>query len=262
MSTSNSKHHGKFVWYDLMTDDMKASETFYRDVIGWEAKDAGVPGRSYTLLSKGPAMIGGLMPIPPEARAMNDGPRWTGYIAVDDVDVYAERVKAAGGTVHRPAEDIPGVGRFAVVSDPHKAVFILFKGIGEPPPGQEASPGAPGHIGWHELQAGDLESAFAFYSGLFGWTKADAVEMGPMGTYQMFAVGGVPIGGMMTKTKDTPSPFWLYYFNVEAIDDAVARAEKGGAKLGNGPMQVPGGHWIANLVDPQGAKFALVAGKR
>jgi uncharacterized protein len=222
--------------------------------------DVGAPGRPYALFSKGAAMVAGLMPITAEVRQMGGKPRWTGYVAVEDVDIYAERVKEAGGTVHRAAEDIPGIGRFAVVSDPHKAIFILFKGTTEAPP--TPAPGTPGHIGWHELQAGDLESAFVFYSGLFGWTKADAIDMGPAGVYQLFATGGAPVGGMMRKATDTPSPFWLYYFNVEAIDAAIARAQKGGAKLTNGPHQVPGGSWIASFDDPQGAKFALVASKR
>ena len=101
-----STTQGKFVWYDLMTSDSKAAESFYRSVIGWDAKDSGMADRSYTLFSAGPMMVGGMMPIPEEARAMGARPAWNGYVLVDDVDVYAERVKAAGG------EDIPGVGRF------------------------------------------------------------------------------------------------------------------------------------------------------
>ncbi len=116
-----SKNHGKFVWYDLMTSDIKAAESFYRSVIGWNAKDSGKTDRSYTLFSAGPAIVGGLMPIPEEARAMGTRPCWTGYIGVDDVDAYAARVKAAGGAIHRAPEDIPGVGRFAVAADPHGA---------------------------------------------------------------------------------------------------------------------------------------------
>ena len=124
------------------------------------------------------------------------------------------------------------------------------------------APGTPGHIGWHELHAGNGESAFAFYAGLFGWTKAEAMDMGPMGIYQIFATGGAPIGGMMTKTPDTPAPFWLYYFNVEAIDAAIARVTAAGGRIALDPHQVPGGSWIAQCIDPQGAMFAMVGGKR
>jgi len=58
----------KFVWYDVMTTDTKASETFYKHVIGWEAKDSGMSSQCYTLLLVGPTMVGGLMPIPEDAR--------------------------------------------------------------------------------------------------------------------------------------------------------------------------------------------------
>ena len=105
-------------------------------------------------------------------------------------------------------------------------------------------------------------SAFAFYSGLFSWTKSDAIDMGPMGTYQIFNIDDVQAGGMMTKTPQTPRPFWLYYINVEAIDAAAARATKAGGKICNGPLEVPGGQWIVQCLDPQGAMFAMVAPQR
>ncbi|MGH6835015.1 MAG: VOC family protein [Methylocella sp.] len=251
---------GKFVWYDLMTSDTKAAESFYRSVIGWDAKDSGMTDRSYTLLSVGPTMVGGLMPIPEDARASGARPVWNGYIAVDAVDAYAARIKAAGGAVHRPPEDIPGVGRFSVVADPHAAVFILFKGNSDEEP-VPAAPGTPGHIGWHELHAGDGQSAFAFYAGLFGWTKAEAIDMGAMGVYQLFATGGAPVGGMMTKMPQTPAPFWLYYFNVDAVEAAMARVKDSGGQVIHGPTEVPGPMWIAHCLDPQGAIFAMVGPK-
>jgi uncharacterized protein len=251
----------KFVWYDAMTSDCKAAESFYSNVIGWKAEDSGMPDRSYTILSVGPTMVGGLMPFTEEARASGARPCWTGYIGVDDVDDYTARVQAAGGSVHRQPEDIPDVGRFAVVADPYGAVFILFKSNSDQQPEPVAS-GTPGHIGWHELYAGDGESAFAFYSGLFGWTKAEAIDMGEMGIYQTFAAGDEAIGGMMTKMPDTPMPFWLYYFNVDALDAAVERVTKNGGQVLMGPHQVPGDLWIAQCTDPQGAMFALLSAKR
>lgn len=254
MDTTN----GMFVWYDAMTTDIDAASAFYGHVLGWEMKDT---GRNYILASVGAAstcrsMVAGLMPIPPEARDHGAGPRWTGYIAVADVDAFAKKVKAEGGAVCLPAEDIAGVGRFAVVADPHGAVFIIFKSKEElPPPGLDKI----GHIGWHELHAGDLETDFAFYSKLFGWTKADAVDMGSMGKYQLFDVHGKMIGGMMTKAAELPSPCWLYYFNVESVRAAVERVKKGGGTIRHGPNQVPGDAWIVQCEDPQGAMFALTS---
>jgi len=261
MSANQTKHQAKFVWYDLMTSDLKAAESFYKNVVGWNMQDSGMGDPSYTILSAGPTAVGGLMPIPDEARAMGVPPCWSGYIAVSDVDAYAARVTAAGGSIRRPPEDIPGVGRFAVAADPHGAAFILFKGNSDAEPAPVAA-GTPGHIGWHELHAGNGASAFTFYADLFGWTKDEAIDMGPMGVYQTFASGGPAIGGMMTKTDDMPAPCWLYYVNVDGIDAAVARIGQNGGKVIMGPHQVPGGSWIVQGFDPQGAMFALVSQQR
>jgi predicted enzyme related to lactoylglutathione lyase len=256
-----SSLHGTFIWYDLMTTDPKAAEAFYRGVLGWRAQDSGVPDRSYTILSVGETNIGGLMALRPDACAAGARPGWTGYVAVDDVDAYAARVKQAGGAIHHGPEDIPGVARFAVVADPHGARLNIIKGFSDAKP-QPPAPGTPGHVGWRELHAGDGPSAFAFYSGLFGWTKDEAMDMGPMGIYQLFAIGGVPSGGMMTKTKEMPAPTWLYYVNVDDIDAAAARVKDGGGEILHGPLEVPGGSWIVQCGDPQGAMFALLGPRR
>jgi len=254
---------GSFIWYDVMTSDPKAAASFYSDVIGWNAQEHAMPdNRFYTVFSKGPAMVAGLMAIPEELRAQGARPCWSGYVAVDDVDGDAARVKAAGGAIQREPEDIPDVGRFAVASDPGGAVFLLFK-----PNNQEASkPVAPmtlGHIGWHELHAGDLDREFAFYSRLFGWTKDRAVDMGPGGTYQTFSTGGAPCGGMMKGcVGGMPGPCWNYYLVVDSVAAAAQRATDRGGQVLQGPLEVPGGAWIVQARDPQGAAFAMISGKR
>jgi len=252
-----------FVWYELMTSDATAAEAFYRSVIGWKTADAGMPGMKYTLLSAGETAIAGLMDLPAEACAAGARPGWLGYVAVDDVDARLDRLLQAGGAVHQPAQDIPGVGRFATVADPQGAAFCLFKGSSDEQAPQPAE-GTPGTMGWHELYAGDLASAWPFYASLFGWTQDEAIDMGKMGVYQMFAVGtGSPaIGGMMTCPPELPMPCWLYYVNVEAIDAAAARATAAGGQVVSGPMEVPGGSWIVQCLDPQGAMFAMVSPKR
>jgi len=251
-------YHGQFVWYELMTTDLPAAEAFYRSVLGWTVQDAGMPGMAYSIAATATGPIGGLMALADTTAGADARPAWVGYVAVDDVDASARHITEAGGALHRPAEDIPGVGRFAVVADPQGAVFNLFKGApGDVPP--LPAPGTPGHVGWHELMAADGPSAFDFYAAQFGWHKTDAVDMGPMGLYQLWAASGNTVGGMMTKPAELPVACWQYYFNTEAIDAAVARVTAGGGQVLMGPQQVPGGSWITNCLDPQGAAFSLVA---
>jgi hypothetical protein len=249
-----SKFEGRFVWYELITTDPEAAKAFYGAVVGWRMQDQPMPGMTYTLLHAGDAQVAGLMAIPPEAKAMGAPPNWTGYVATADVDAKAKQGTDLGGKVLREPSDIPGVGRFAIVADPHGAVVALFRGDGDGP--MDPAPGSPGHVGWHELYAGDLETDFAFYSTMFGWQKRQAMDMGPMGTYQLFGVGDVEMGGMMTKPDPMPTPAWLYYFNVGDIDEAAERVKSSGGQVQNGPMEVPGG-WIVQAQDPQGAMFAL-----
>ena len=98
---------------------------------------------------------------------------------------------------------------------------------------------------------------------LFGWAKDITMDMGALGVYQLFRTGGAEAaGGIMTRMPGMPQSFWLYYVNVDAIDAAVARITGAGGQVINGPMEVPGGNWIVNAVDPQGAAFALVAPRR
>ena len=249
--------HGKFVWYELMTSDPAAAVNFYSSVFDWGARDAGVPNMSYTLMSAGKSDVGGVMETPESARAMGARPIWIGYVAVDDVDHSAAELKKAGGTIYKGPDDIPGVGRFAIVADPHHATIALFKGAGEMPSDLPPA-GTLGHIGWHELYAGDREADFAFYSKLFGWTKSDALDMGPMGTYQIFAESGVAIGGMMTKPEAMPVASWTYYVNVANVDATLDKTKAAGGEVLNGPHEVPGGSWIVQCRDPQGAAFNFV----
>lgn len=247
----------KFIWYELMTSDTAAAQKFYGEVVGWGAQDAG-GGMDYTLFTTAGQPVTGMMAIPAEMCGQAE-PGWTGYIAVEDVDAMAERIEAEGGRIARAPEDIPGVGRFAVVADPHGAFFCIMRGIGEAPP---APPhGTPGHAGWRELHAGDREQAGAFYVKLFGWSLTEKVDMGEMGFYQVFMTDATQGGGMMTKMPESPQPFWLYYFNVGDIDAAAARIRAAGGRVINGPMEVPGGDWIVQAFDPQGAMFAVVGRK-
>lgn len=251
----------QFFWYELLTSDPAAAAEFYGSVIGWE----GQPMGDYTVFNIDGGGVAGVMRMPPETGMP---PVWMGYIQIEDVDAATDRVKEAGGRIHRAPQEIPGVGRFSMVADPQGAVFHLMKPM--PPEGMERDPrpGAPGFhptaIGrsaWSELHTSDWQQAWDFYAGQFGWTKAAPFEMGPMGTYQIFEANGQPIGGMFNSPR-MPRPVWLYYFNVPSIDAAAEAVRAGGGTIANGPDQVPGGTWTLQAIDPQGAMFGLTAANR
>ncbi|RCS23256.1 VOC family protein [Phyllobacterium salinisoli] len=248
-----------FIWYELMTSDLAGAEAFYKEVIGWNAENW--PGEMpYTIVKAGETGVAGLMTIPEEAKAMGARPMWLAYIHAEDVDAATESLRKAGGKVYREPADIPEVGRFSVVADPQGAMFMLMAPSMEgPPPLPESTPGT---VGWNELYAGDGPSAFDFYSSQFGWTKDQAMDMGPMGVYQLFAIDGQMRGAVMTKPENVPVPMWQFYFNVDGLDAALDRVKENRGKVVMDPMEVPGGSWVAGCVDPQGALFSLVSPKR
>lgn len=250
----------RFIWYELLSSDADAAEAFYSDVVGWNIHDSGMPSGHYRVLHAGSTRVGGLMTLPADAAAAGMKPGWLGYLYVPDVDRTIGEVKAAGGMPLMPGTDIPDVGRFAMLADPQGALFYIMTpaGTGE---STAFSPGTVGHIGWNELHAADREAALAFYSAQFGWGKSGEHDMGPMGKYLLFEAVGVEAGGMMTKHTPAP-PHWLFYFNVDDVTAAAARVSGASGAVLNGPHQVPGGQWIIQCQDPQGAVFALVSGTK
>ncbi len=245
----------KFVWYELMTSDASAAEKFYCDVVGWNARDSGMTQFKYTLLCVGEAPVAGVMQFPPQPAPGQGGPGWLGYVYVEDVDAKVMEATGLGAKVLHAPSDIPDVGRFSVLADPQGAVFALFKpnGAARPP-----APMTPGTIGWHELHAADAEKAFAFYGALLGWQRNQGLDMGPLGIYQIFGDESAPMGfGGMFNDPEGP-PHWLFYFAVADIDAATARVTAGGGTILHGPREVPGGAWVIQGRDPQGAVFALV----
>jgi len=253
-----SNDHGRFIWYELMTSDVEAAKRFYGEIVGWSTQAMG----EYTMFIGSAGPMGGVMQLADEHKAHGVPPNWTAYVYVDDCDAAAEKAKALGGQVLNPPSDIPEVGRFAVIADPHGAVTAIMKPI--PPSGSrpEAPRGTLGHGSWHELMAGEVDADFQFYKDLFGWTETGRHEMGPMGVYHLYGNSDGQVGGMMTKPAQLPVACWTYYFESDDVDAAAERVTKAGGAITNGPMDVPDGSRIVQATDPQGVVFALVKTKR
>ncbi|MBU3030801.1 VOC family protein [Paracoccus marinaquae] len=252
--------HGSPCWYELTSAPgrLRAAEDFYARVLGWRVEDAGMEGFDYRLAVSDGDMVAGMMEMPEDVADMP--PFWLLYVAVEDADDAVARIEAAGGSVHRAVQVIPGTGRFAILADPQGAAI----GILEPEPmedeetqGNAFDQGKEGHGNWHELMSPDPEAGFAFYARIFGWQKSDAIDMGEMGLYQLFSHDGADIGGMQG-LGNAPCPCWLVYFGVNGVTEALARITGNGGNIIHGPQEVPGGAFIAIAQDPQGAAFAVV----
>jgi predicted enzyme related to lactoylglutathione lyase len=255
-----SKLQGAWIWYELNTTDPTGAKAFYEAVVGWTITLGTEPPMNYGFIANADGgSTGGLLPLTPEMTAEGARPAWLGYIGVDDVDATVEALTAAGGKLLMPPADIPMAGRIALVTDCCGAPFYLMtpnmpEGAG---PSTCFSPSLPGRCAWNELHADNQQSALVFYTGLFGWSLPEPMDMGPMGKYQFIAHEDVVVGAIM----QSPPPHWAHYFRVPDIDAAVAAITAQGGQVLNGPHPVPTGDWVVTGTDPQGAEFALVGAR-
>jgi predicted enzyme related to lactoylglutathione lyase len=259
MTTATSTLLGRPVWYELMTTDAAAAEAFYKNVIGWTSAPFEESPNPYTVFSRsGNVQVAGLLARP---QGMNMPPFWSMYVAVPKLEEGVAHIKKLGGSELSPVIEVPTVGRLQMMKDPQGAVFYIIQ-----PGSSEGRPETAPEIGeasWHELMTTDAPAAMKFYSEVFGWQPSETMDMGAMGKYHMFNRPHGMIGGMMNKGPEMANvpPHWAIYFRVPDINAAVARIKANGGQILNGPMEVPGGDWVVNAMDPQGVAFALHAKK-
>ena len=259
MAVATSTLLGRPLWYELMTTDMKAAEAFYKKVVGWDAAPFAGSPQPYTIFNRsGQIPVGGVMTRP---EGMNAPPFWAMYVGVPKLEDAVAHIKRLGGDAVSPVIEVPTIGRMQMMKDPQGALFYIY----EPASAEQLPEAAPevGEASWHELMTTDAVAAMKFYSDVFGWKPSETMDMGPMGKYHMFNRPHGMIGGMMNKPPEMAQvpPNWQIYFRVPDINAAVDRIKANGGQILNGPMEVPGGDWVVNAMDPQGAAFSLHARK-
>jgi predicted enzyme related to lactoylglutathione lyase len=245
---------GRFIWHGLMTHDTGAAANYYGKVAGWTSKPwEQDPNYLFLMGSKGP--VGGIMKLPPEVPA-GTRPHWMIYIGSPGVDETVAAAQRLGAKLNKPATDIAGIGRYAVLTDPQGAAFVVTMPTGETQVNDSMTP--IGDFSWHELATTDYQAAFNFYRQLFGWEELQRLDMGPNGIYLIFGWGGKQRGGIYNKTANMLGPpHWLPYAHVASADAAAERARAAGGRVVHGPTDVPGGDRIAQILDPHGAAFAV-----
>jgi predicted enzyme related to lactoylglutathione lyase len=251
MGERESHEPGTFSWTDLSTPDAEASKAFYGGLFGWEFEDNPIPDGGVYVMARLDARAAAAMFETSERH-----PAWASYVTVGDADATTERARELGASVLAGPFDVMEAGRMSTIQDPVGAVFCVW----EP----RASIGArvvngPGALALNQLNTTDTEASKRFYTELFGWRFED-VQGGPA-PYSAIQRGDRTNGGMMEMPPGQAAPpHWLVYFGTDDIDVDAERIASSGGRVVVEPMDVPGGQILA-AQDPQGATFALVAGR-
>ena len=116
--------HNALCHFELMTADPEKCQAFYGAVFDWQFDGASMPG--YTLVNTGLEPTGAVFPKPPDA----PGVCMNVYFRVEDLDATLEKALEHGGKRLIPKTEIPGVGHFAMFTDPEGIAI----GIMQPTP--------------------------------------------------------------------------------------------------------------------------------
>jgi predicted enzyme related to lactoylglutathione lyase len=239
---------GRFVWHELMTPDTARAQAFYTRVLGWKTQPW-EQDPSYTMFVAASGPLGG-------TAESSEQSHWLTYVRTDDIEATVEKARELGANVSKEVTEMPNGSRYAVLTDPHGAEFGVYSSTSDP--GPESAP-KRGEYSWHELATTDYRAAFDFYSALFDWEPAGEHDMGgALGTYFMFGRGGAPLGGIFNRTAEMPGgSAWVGYVRVKDVQQTVKKVSSAGGTVLLPPMEVPGGDWVAQFLDPQGAVFAV-----
>lgn len=255
MGTRERYEHGVFSWVDVMAHDMRRASEFYGTLFGWKVVDQDTHGGPpYAMLELDGKAVAGLGECSEEMKQAGVPAAWNTYVTVDDADAAAAKVEEAGGKLDMPVMDVFDVGRMTFLRDPEGTRIAIWQARRHA--GCEVV-NEPNAFCWSELNTRDPAQAKRFYGALFGWEYAPMDF--PGSGYDLVKVGGRPVGGILTMTKewgDMPSS-WTVYFNVGDIGAAVKRVEAGGGRVLKPVFDTPVGP-VAVIADPDGACFSLV----
>jgi hypothetical protein len=247
---------GRFVWHDLMTTDVARARAYYSELLGWTYDEVEVQGYGkYPMIRASGQNWGGIVAVD-EGKAIPS--HWISYCTVSDVDAAVAKATGLGGRVYVDGEDIPEVGRFAVISDGQGATIAPYRPL--KPAGEGVQGGAwEGTFCWHELLANDPAAEAAFFAEIFQW---DAVEQQfEGGPYTLFKRKdtGKDAGGMLPKPPGSEGPSsWLPYVAVPDAGGTARRVRELGGKIWVEPMDVAGIGRFLVTGDPTGAMIAFL----
>jgi len=253
LSTVRGSPHlpGKFVWADLVTDDVLAAQKFYTELFGWKFYDYG----GYLIGMNDDRPLCGMFhrPRPADQSAK---PRWLGFISVSKVERAKEAVIKAGGRVLAPPQKMPKRGEQAVFADPEGSLFGVVKSSSGDP---EDFLAAPGDWIWIQLLSRDARKAAEFYRSVAGYEIVSNTQSNRMSDYVLTSKGYARATVRTIQSDDEKvRPIWLPFVRVRNISDSVAKANQLGGKVLIEPKPELFDGKVALIADPTGASIGIM----
>ena len=251
-SPTETYHVGKFVWFDLLTNDVPGTKRFYGELFGWEFTGQPMGESLYATITKDGTPIGSVIYLKRNDEKVSES-RWVSYLSVPDVDRAAAHVRDGGGVVLKEPRDFPDRGRIAIVRDPQGAILALLRAKGGDPPDSDL---AIGEWMWNELWTTDVDAAITFYKTLAGF-KHETIDL-PMGeTYRQLKLADRIRAGVVPIPSKDVKPNWLPYIAVSDISATIAHAKALGGKVLLEPDDTIRDESVAVIADPSGAALAI-----
>jgi predicted enzyme related to lactoylglutathione lyase len=244
---------GKFVWVDLLTDDLAGAKQFYGELFGWTFETVQGTDNYVTIRNDG-ELAGGILEVK-RKKEHDSVAQWLGYISVANVDDTVKIYESKGGELHYGPVDIPGRGRAAVVSDSQGAYVALLRSETGDPLDRSETPGENAFT-WVDYVANDPDEAFAFMADTFGW-KHEVHHQTDDGVYYVFRQGDKPRAGLFKNPWPNVRPNWLPYVRVSDAQSATEKVKSLGGSVILEPSEEVRAGSVAVVVDPAGAGFVL-----
>jgi hypothetical protein len=227
--------------------------TFYHGQFGWDVQQGPPEAGGYAIAHLQGRTVAGIGPKmgPPEAPSA-----WTTYLATEDADATAARIKSAGGQLLVDPMDVMDAGRMAIAMDTTGAAFGIWQGRSHTGAGLANVPGA---LTWNEHMSRDFDGAKAFYAAVFGYEYGDMSADGF--SYATLLLNGHEVGGIGGYPADVPASIpaaWSTYFGTADTDASVATATGHGGSVVRPATDSPYGR-MATVTDDQGAVFSLIS---